>query len=186
MKKRILYLGLIGLVLLATGWTAMAANGAGRNGADGATWGKGRFCRMNVPRDPMARLVDKLDLSAAQQQQVEKLLADHREQADKLHDQMVDARRKLHQAMNPKTFDEKALRQAAAEKAKIQTELMVGKARTHSQIYALLTPEQKELADLARNLRQLHGDRPGRGFHDGRHRGFDCPNPMGPKGQRNQ
>jgi protein CpxP len=185
MKKRILYLGLIGIVLLATGWSAMAANGAGRNRGDGPSWGKGRHCRMNVPRDHMARLIEKLDLTAEQQQEVDKLLAAHQEQAEKLRYQMVDARRKLHQAMNPKAFDEKALRQAAAEKNRLQTDLMVDRARTHSRIYALLTPEQQELADLARNLKRLRGDGPGRRFHDGPAPRFDCPNAMGPGSPRN-
>lgn len=174
MKKRMLNLGLIGIMSLGIAVTAMAAPGAGRNSVDGQQWGKGKACRMNVHREPMVRLVEKLDLSGEQQQQVEKIFVAHREQAEKLHNQMTEARRKLHQAMNPKNYDEKALRQAAAEKAKIQTELMVGRARTHSQIYALLTPEQQELADLARNLKRLQGDGP-RGFRD-------CSNPMGPRG----
>jgi protein CpxP len=174
MKKRMLHLGLIGIMSLGIAVTAMAAPGAGRNSVDGPQGGKGKGCRMDAPGDPMARLVEKLDLSEAQQQQADKIFVAHREQADKLHKQMTEARGKLHQAMNPKNFDEKALRQAAAEKAKIQTELMVGRARTHSQIYALLTPEQQELADLARNLKRLRGDGP-RGFRD-------CSNPMGPRG----
>ena len=174
MKNRMLHLGLIGIMSLGIAMTAMAAPGAGRNSVDGTQWGKGKGCRMDAHGEPMARLVEKLDLSEAQQQQVDKIFVANREQADKLHKQMSEARGKLHQAMNPKNFDEKALRQAAAEKAKIQTELMVGRARTHSQIYALLTPEQQELADLARNLKRLRGDGP-RGFRD-------CSNPMGPRG----
>jgi Spy/CpxP family protein refolding chaperone len=85
----------------------------------------------------------------------------------------------MRKAMQPKTFDEKTLRKLGAEKGKIQTELMVGRASTHSKIYALLTPEQQELADLACKLRRLQGN-----GQKGERR---CPNPMGTQGpQRGQ
>lgn len=176
MRKRVLLLGLCGTLLLGTGLTALAAQGAGRNSTDGPRWDKGKACRMEARQDRMGRLFEKLDLSEAQQTEVDKLIAAHREQTAALRKQMVEVRRQMRQAMNPKTFDEKALRRLAAEKSKVQTELMVGRARTHSQIYALLTPEQQELADLARNLKRLRGQGP-RG-------GGECPNPEGPRGPR--
>jgi protein CpxP len=179
MKKRILTFGLIAVMALTT-VTAMAASGAGRGSSDNQQWGKGKACRMKGPGNGMVRMLGKLDLTSDQQQQVDKLIQTNREKAQALRGQMADARNKLHKAMNSKTFDEKALRQAAAEKTRIQTELMVNRVRTHSQIYALLTPEQQELADLARNLERL------RGHGHGHKKGFrDCPNPMGPRGPRN-
>ncbi len=176
MKKRILLLGLCGALLLGTGFAAMAAQGIGRNGVDGPRFGKGAPCGVDFPRDHWGHMLQKLDLSEDQQKEVQKLTEANRDQAAALHKQMVEVRRQMRQVMNPKTFDEKALRKLAAEKAKIQTELMVNRARTHSKIYALLTPEQQELADFACKLRRLQGHGP-RGYRE-------CPNPMGPMGPR--
>jgi protein CpxP len=180
MKKRILLTVLCGTLVLGTGWVAMAAPGAGRDRGDASMRGKGMTCQKNVRQDHWARLTEKLDLSQAQQQEVQKLTEANREQAQGLRSQMMELRRQMRQAMQPKTFDEKTLRKLAADKAKIQTELMVGKARTHSKIYALLTPEQQELADLACKLRRLQGNR-----GDGSKGDRSCPNPRGPRGQQN-
>jgi len=179
MKKRILLAVLCGTLLLGTGWVAMAAPGAGRNMGDGPMRGKGMACQKNVRQDHWVRLTEKLDLREAQQQEVQKLVEANRDQAQGQHQQMVELRRQMRKAMQPKTFDEKTLRKLGAEKGKIQTELMVGRASTHSKIYALLTPEQQELADLACKLRRLQGN-----GQKGERR---CPNPMGTQGpQRGQ
>lgn len=174
MIKRILLVAICGSLLLGTGWVALAAPGAGRNMGDGPMKGKkGMACRMDDRQGHWARLLEKLDLSETQQQEVQKLVEANRELAQGLHSQMKELRRQMRQAMQPKTFDEKTLRRLAAEKGKIQTELMVGRARTHSKIYALLTPEQQELADLASKLRRLQGV----GYKGDRR----CPNPEGPR-----
>lgn len=187
MKKRILMTVLCGTLLLGAGSVAMAAPGAGRNMGDGPMRGKGMACQKNVRQDHWARLLEKLDLSQAQQQEVQKLTESNREQAQGLHAQMTELRRQMRQVMQPKSFNEKTLRKLAAEKSKIQTELMVGRASTHSKIYALLTPEQQELADLACKLRRLQG-KGQKGYRgNGPIGDRPCPNPMGPKNpQRGQ
>lgn len=173
MKKQVLYLGLCVALLLMTGLTATAASRTGEKAFNGPRDGQGQ-CRMGMDRDRLGRMTGKLGLNAEQQEEVRKLLDANRAQADARRKEMAGIRQKLRQAMNPKTFDEKVVRQIAAEKAKIQTEMLVSRARTHSQIYALLTPDQKELADLARNLKQLKGDQP-RGNRE-------CPNRMERRG----
>ena len=181
MKKQILLTVLCGTLLLGTGWVAMAAPGAGRDRGDAPMRGKGMVCQKNVRHDHWARLTEKLDLSEAQQQQVQKLVEANREQAQEMHSQMMELRRQMRQAMQPKTFDEKTLRKLAADKGKVQTELMIGKARTHSKIYALLTPEQQELADLACKLRRLQGKGQKGDRGDGPNGDRRCPNPRGPQ-----
>ncbi len=182
MKKQIMLTVLCGTLLLGTGWVAMAAPGAGRNMADGPMRGKTMACQKNVKQDHWARLTNKLDLSQAQQQEVQKLTDANREQAQELRGQMMELRRNMRQAMQPKTFNEKTLRKLAADKAEIQTELMVSRASTHSKIYALLTPEQKELADLACNLRRLQGNGQIGDRGNGPKGDRSCPNPRGPRG----
>ncbi len=184
MKKQIVLTVLCGTLLLGTGWVAMAAPGAGRNMGDGPMRGKGMVCQKNVRQDHWVRLTEKLDLSEAQQQEVQKLVKANREQAQGLHTQMMELRRQMRQAMQPKTFEEKTLRKLAADKAKIQTELMVGKARTHSKIYALLTAEQQELADFACKLSRLQGKGQKGEWGNGPKGDRCCPNPRGP--QKNQ
>jgi protein CpxP len=174
MKRRMLLLGLCSALLLGTGFSAMAAPGAGRNSVEGPRFGKWAASHADFHRDHWGHLLQKLDLSEEQQKEVQKLTEANREQASTLHKQLVEVGRQMRRAMNPKTFDEKVLRKLAAEKAKIQTELMVNRARTHSKIYALLTPEQQELADFACKLQRLQGHGP-RGHRE-------RPNPMGPRG----
>ncbi|MEZ4598584.1 MAG: Spy/CpxP family protein refolding chaperone [Syntrophotaleaceae bacterium] len=178
MKKGILTLGLIFVMVLTSAFTAMASRDGGRGRGDHQQRGKGRLCAMKGPGHSLARLLGQLDLTPEQEQQADRLIQANREKVQALRDQMTAVRSKLNQAMNPKTFDEKAVRQAAAEKARIQTEMMVNRAKTHQQIYALLTPEQQELADLARNLERLGGGRQKKGFRQA------CDF-MGPRGPRN-
>ncbi|MEZ4483315.1 MAG: Spy/CpxP family protein refolding chaperone [Syntrophotaleaceae bacterium] len=180
MKKQVMLMVLCGTLLLGTGWVAMAAPGPWGMG-DGPMRGKGMACQKKGPQDHWARLLEKLDLSPEQQAEVQKLTEANRERAQGLHAQMVELRRQMRQVMQPKAFNEKALRKLAADKAKIQTELMVGRASTHSKIYALLTPEQQELADLDCKLRRLQGKGPRSDWGNGPQGDRSCPNPGGPE-----
>lgn len=178
MKKKIWLMVLCGALVLGGSLTALAAPwGRGGGEMDGPRRGNGP-CRVEARQGHWERMAEKLDLSAEQQTEVQKLCEANRAQADKLHAKMAEVRRQLRQAVEPKNFDEKALRKLAAEKNLLQTELMVNRARAHSQIYALLTPEQQELADLARKLQRLRGHHPkaGRGGKGGSGAGrSDCP-----------
>lgn len=132
-----------------------------------------------MPHHPWERLFECLDLSDAQQKEIGKRFQASRERAEKLHAEMREAGRRLRQALEPGKFDEKVVRKLAAEKARLETDLMVGKARTHHEIYELLTPEQKELVDLAGKLQRLRGA----GMpHPGAHMG--PPVPRGAKSAR--
>lgn len=170
MKKKILLMALCGALVLSSGFAALAAPwGRGGCQMDGSWRGNGPG-RVEADQGRWQRMFAKLDLSAEQQAEMQKLCDANRGQAEQLRARMVEVRRQLRQAMAPNNFDEKALRKVAAEKHLLQTELMVNRARTHSQIYALLTPEQQELADLARKMKQLQGPNPraGRGGMGGK------------------
>ena len=60
------------------------------------------------------------------------------------------------------TFDEKAIRSIAEEQAKLQVELAVAKARMHSKIHTIMTPEQQELSKKLRSVRKDRNDRRGK------------------------
>lgn len=158
MKKKICLMVVCGALVLGGSLTALAAPRGYYGKAKNTRSGKDS-CRVEARRDHWERMADRLDLSEEQRQETKKLFEADRAQAEKLHARMKEIDRELRLAINPKNFDEKALRKLAAEKGQLHTELMVGRARTRSRIYALLTPEQQELADLAHKLKQLRGPR---------------------------
>ncbi len=174
MKKQLFVVALCGTLLLGSGLSVMAFEKAGRGDGEGFRRGPQAGCRMGAASDPWKGLMAKLDLTEAQQQEVEKLTDGQREKAMEHRKQMSAIRQQMRQAMQPQSFNEKALRRLAAEQAKIKTEWMVNRAVTRSKIYALLTAEQKELVDLSAKLHRLQG--PGA---QGRR---DCSGPMGYRG----
>jgi periplasmic protein CpxP/Spy len=94
------------------------------------------------PRDGMGPLRD-LNLSDEQKAQVEKIRASFEESTKALREQL----RTLHDSQADPfagaAFDEAAVRAAAETRAKVEVELEVAHARMASQIFALLTNEQK-------------------------------------------
>lgn len=175
MKKQLFVVALCGTLLLGTGLNAMAFEKGGRGDGEGFRRGPQAGCRMGAASDPWKGLLAKLDLTESQQQEVKKLTEGQRDKAKEHRKQMIEIRQQMRQAMQPQSFNEKTLRRLSAEQAKIKTELMVTRAATRSKIYALLTPEQKELVDLSAKLHRLQG--PGA---QGRR---DCSGPMGHRGQ---
>ena len=99
---------------------------------------------------PFAR---ELDLTDEQKAQIEKLTQSFEENTKSLHEQM----RALHDSETDPlaggTFDESAVRKAAQARAGIQVELEVAHARLMSQIFGVLTAEQK--AKLAERRQQF-------------------------------
>lgn len=158
MKKQMILAVLCGTFLLGGGLAAQAQPISAQGGAfDEPSRGRLMCPREDFSPERRPPLFDHLDLSDAQQKKVKALLDDSMVRSTKLHAKMREVGRQLRSAMEPSKFDERALRKLVSEKAAIEMDLMVERARTHSQIYALLTPEQKDLADLASKLRRLQG-----------------------------
>jgi len=113
------------------------------------------------PGNRFARMVKKLDLTEAQQEQVKAILESEREKAAPLLQQLAESREKIRKAIEAERLDEAAVRTLAASQNETRVELVVSRARARSQIFALLTPEQRE---SARKLRPWgegrHGHRP--------------------------
>lgn len=112
----------------------------------------------------LERMAVMLDLSAAQRAEAEALFNSGRESMQSLHEQVREGREALHQAALTIPFDETKVRTLAAAQAKLQTEMMVARARQQNGLQALLTPEQQTKA-AALKL-QLDGGR------KGHHKGF--------------
>jgi len=143
MKRQII----IGTILAAT--LATGVNGALAEAHEGP--GRDKACDMHGERGPDAkhfldRMAKDLDLSADQKKQIGALLKTEREQNGPTMKKLAEGRKQLDHVADAATFDEAAVKSLAANQAALMQEMMVSRARTHHQVNALLTPEQREKA----------------------------------------
>ena len=124
------------------------------------------------------RYLRHLDLSEAQQAQIQGILESHRTGMQARMTAMMDARRALRETIHAETFDEAAVREAHANVAAEAEELAVERARTFADIRPILTPEQLErLNELPargtgrRGMGMERGMKKGRGMGRGTGRG---------------
>ncbi len=158
MKKSSLLIALM-LATLAGGWTLAPVTAS----ADPGWAGHDRGPRCD---HRMQRMAEVLGLSAEQQTQIQKITKSERETVAPLLEKLRASREELRNAAQAEKFDETAVRSIAAGQAATRTELIVARARTKAQIQAVLTSDQRALAEKLRPLlheRRGHRDR-GRGF----------------------
>lgn len=86
---------------------------------------------------------DYLNLSDAQQSQIKDILAKEKPTIQPLMQQMAQSHHDLRQLEESGTFDEAKVRALASQQAQTMTELIVQKARIHSEMFQVLTPDQK-------------------------------------------
>ena len=101
----------------------------------------------------LKRMTKQLNLTEAQQTQIKGIMADGKTRTMPLMQQL----RKNEQAENANingTFNEAEARTFASKQAQLTTDLIVEKQRTRSQIYAVLTPEQRQKAQQLMQERQ--------------------------------
>ncbi|PLX81793.1 MAG: hypothetical protein C0616_03585 [Desulfuromonas sp.] len=160
MKKRWMTTVLVVAMVMSAGFcsSAFAYRGEGGGWTDGD-----RFEQRHERR--VERLAELLDLTAEQQVQVEQIVKSEHEQVSPYFGQLRGIAEQWQSAMEPANFNEATLRDLSAQRATIKTELVVSRARAMNKIYALLTAEQKALADKLQPL--LRGGKRG-----GKHRGF--------------
>jgi len=103
--------------------------------------------------DLLGHFARELNLTDAQQAQVKQLVDAFHESNKGLHEQLMKTGPGHFEGLKDGPFDEAAVRAAAQARANLHVEMEVGHARLMSQIYALLTAEQK--AKVA-ELRQRH------------------------------
>lgn len=141
------------LTYILVGWVAVSAVEA-RPGCPLQGFGKhgGMF----------KQILTRLDLSDSQEHDIANVLKQHREQMQGLRTQMVEARKAQLATMTAESFNEEAVRQAAAKAAEIEVQLAVNRAKVFDEIRKLLTPEQQT------TLQQLATELSSR-----RHKGFE-------------
>ena len=136
----------------------------GRGGPLGFAQGR----RMGGPGGPMGilpMLARELNITEAQKAQIKTIADSHREEWKALGDRARTAHEALQQAVTADAVDEGLIRQRSAEVAAVEADMAVARARTHAEVFQLLTPEQQT---QAKTLQSTFGERmkerrPGRG-----------------------
>jgi Spy/CpxP family protein refolding chaperone len=103
----------------------------------------------------LRHMAKQLNLTAAQQTQIKGIMAEEKTKIRPMMQQL----RQNQQAENANvngSFDENQARAFAGKQAQLMTDLIVEKERTRSQVYALLTPEQRQKALQLMQERQQH------------------------------
>lgn len=100
-------------------------------------------------------ITELLGLTEEQQSAIKEIRKEERDASKSMREKLREYQEQMRELTDAGTFDENAVRAIAEEKAKIQVELAVTKARGHSKIHAIMTPEQQALAQKIRSLK--HG-----------------------------
>jgi Spy/CpxP family protein refolding chaperone len=104
-----------------------------------ATWARHEGC--------LPCLVKALGLSDAQKKQIAAIARDERDKAFPLLKKGDEIRSQLRRAERAATFDEKAVRAMADNLARLETGLIVSRAKAHNRIAAVLTPAQRAIME---------------------------------------
>ena len=122
------------------------------------------------PEHIVAFMTDALDLTDAQQAQAKQILDKEKPNFTPLMQQLKDGHKQMRALEENSTFDEAAVRTLASQQAQTMTELIVTKARVKSELFAILTAEQKTKATKILNrhedrmMEHMHGGPPAPGI----------------------
>ena len=131
------------------------AGPGGGPGGPGGPWGHGRMGRRG-PGGPMGAfgLLRGLDLTEEQRAQVRQIMQGHRDEFRAVEQRLQAAHRAQQDAVEATPFDENAVRARAADVAAIQADAVVLRAKVHSDVFAVLTPEQQAKAAELKTQRE--------------------------------
>ncbi|WP_243369965.1 Spy/CpxP family protein refolding chaperone [Geotalea sp. SG265] len=161
MKNNTIVAAVLVAMTIGGGTAVLAGRGPDDNcgSRPGPAMHEGRF---------LQRMAKVLKLTDAQQSQIKSLFSSERVAAEPLRAQLHEKRQQLRKAGESTSFDEAFVRSTAAAIGQIQTELAVIRVKTRTQIHALLTPEQRELAkSLKPSKERAHRPRHQEGMTDG-------------------
>ena len=151
-KRNSWMLGLAAVGLLAVG--VAAAEGRGSHG---------KACgRQSGPLGGMRAILSQLDLSAEQKTDIKEIVMGERPVLEPLADQAATARKDMFQAVHASTLDEGSIRAASDRLAKAQLALAIERARTVARVREILSPEQRQTLDAARDERLARVEERGR------------------------
>jgi protein CpxP len=96
----------------------------------------------------------QLNLSDDQRQEIRRIMEQHRTERQAVSNKLREARKAQADAVNTIPVDESAIRARSAELATAETEAALLRARMHSEIYNVLTPDQQAKAKELRAARE--------------------------------
>jgi Spy/CpxP family protein refolding chaperone len=94
----------------------------------------------------LALPLGRLDLTDAQHEQVRAIMQTHRDELRATAEQLRAAHKAQDDAVTAVPFDEGTIRERMSALAAIQSDAAVLRARVHSEVWAVLTPEQQAKA----------------------------------------
>ncbi|MGE0816275.1 MAG: Spy/CpxP family protein refolding chaperone [Vicinamibacterales bacterium] len=149
-----------GLALVVGATSALGAREQGPAGQRGG-FQRGPGMRGPGPGGPMGPMLPglrQLGLTDAQRDQIRSLMDAHKGEFEAHAQALGPARKALDDAVTAEAFDEATVRQRAADLAAVEAEGAVLRARIHSEVWALLTPDQQQKArDLKAQAEQRRG-----------------------------
>jgi len=105
------------------------------------------------PGGPLG-LLRQLDLSEEQRAQVKQVMDGHRDDLRGIGERLRAAHQAQEDAVTAAQFDEQVVRAKSAELAAIEADAAVLQAKVHSEVFAVLTPEQQAKAAELKTQRQ--------------------------------
>jgi protein CpxP len=91
-------------------------------------------------------LLRGLDLTDTQRDQVKSITQSHADERKALADRARTAHQALQAAITAESVDEALIRQRSADVAAVEADMAVAEARTHAEVWQILTSEQKAKA----------------------------------------
>jgi protein CpxP len=164
--RTVLAAGMAMALVAGTAAVSVAARGQAPGGGPGA-WGPGPGGHgMRGPGGPggpmggLMRGLRGLDLSEAQRTSIRAIAEKHKAEFEAIGDRLRVAQKALMEVETAETVDESAIRAKVTERAAVEADAAVLRARVHAEVWAQLTPEQQQKArDLRAQMEQRRGQR---------------------------
>ncbi len=179
-KKTIIPAILIG-ILLSSGTAFAWPGGHGKKNCASSCdcYGQGISYEQHEERmkSRLERMAVILDLTNQQKDQLKNLFDKKWQERQSMRAKMQTSRDSLREYKQGKEFNESDFRAIVQKHADLKTEMMVQRAKTRQQVFAVLTPEQQQKAEKLRGMHNesffgmYGGDRDGYGNRRGNH---DC------------
>ncbi|MBZ0157134.1 MAG: Spy/CpxP family protein refolding chaperone [Alphaproteobacteria bacterium] len=148
MKRQILIGALLSIAIAGGAYSAQAETACCRK-ADVKSEAFQEHCikgKKRAHKRHFKHMAKVLGLSDLQKEKVKTILKSGRQANAPLRQQLAESRKALRQATHTVPFDEAAVRAIAEKQTRLRTELIVAESRMWNEVYALLTPEQKDKA----------------------------------------
>ncbi|MDX2494607.1 MAG: Spy/CpxP family protein refolding chaperone [Desulfuromusa sp.] len=159
MKKTTIISTLLIAILLSGGATFAWSSGHGKKNCGDSCDRKGQGMSYEQHEERMETHLGKmaviLDLTDQQKGQIKDLLEKKWQDHQSMRAEMQTSRESLREYKQGKEFNESEFRTIAQKQADLKTEMMVQRAKTKQQLFAVLTPEQQQKAE---KLRTMHGE----------------------------